>query len=261
LTLTLAQYEAGRSDTNQQFAALLSPTDYFIVQTEPITENTDTAGRFSTTLTDPTADAAMIAGFISDLNGAGLHTMTVGSGIGTWQGGSAAGYTSWATAICGVAGIDLFDNHLYPLQKIGGASQLGNLVIGRALATAAGIKFAMSEAWMYAQADSESGASPGASAGIYARDIFSFKQGLDQLFIRTLVNFAWWKHLAFISFWDGTALLSYSTYVAPSGLASCNPTCTAAQLTAQDTINLGTALTANPVVLSSTGKFYAAYIH
>lgn len=130
-TLDFTTYKTLRSAHNVIIAQQIKP-DYLLLQTEP---DTDSVNDFRTELDDATQDVAMIAGFVNDLQSAGipgLHaSILLGSGAGAWK-------TDWQAYISGLAaipGLDKLDTHIYNLQP--DINQIGEIAVAMQVADTA----------------------------------------------------------------------------------------------------------------------------
>ncbi len=209
-SLTGASYIAGRSALIQSLAQQLKP-DYLILQAEPQTEEDDIKSSIpdaAATIHDANSDAAMIAGFVNDLNKAGLHSgMIVGTGMGTWQ----HDFANFQTALTQIPGLDLIDIHVYPINDINGSDYLQRILTLSDAAHAAGKRVGMSEAWLYKERDSELGQGFTSNA-IYARDVYSFWAPLDQEFIDAMYKAANFKQFDYMSPFFDKYFFAYLNY-------------------------------------------------
>ncbi len=275
----LTKYKAGRSQVLITLAKTMNP-DYLIMQPEPQTESDNIKVLDpALSLNNPSTDAAMLQGFITDLGVAnipGLHTtMLLGTGMGTWQlnfEDGAPATPGFKNAIVGLTNLDLVDIHVYPVYTIGGSNFLDRIA---ELATAAhshGKKAGMSEAWAYKEQSAE--AIKGATTTeIYSRDIYSFWSTLDTLFLKNMVNVTHWQQLEFMSPFFDQYFLAYTDYLntpSPCGPFSTNPpdvmcqgttgTPNANNLTVIAKGASGAALGSTPIPYTATGLAYKLMI-
>ncbi|HEX9532608.1 MAG TPA: alpha-amylase family protein [bacterium] len=166
--------------------------DYLNLGSEP-----DTQGKLTgrPDLSTPDGFSRMTAYLVEQLRAAGVGKTQLGAGIGTWQ---RFGET-YLKALCGT-GIDFVDLHVYPVNR----DLLDKLITYTDQAHACGKPVAISEAWLQKQRDSEFTQIDAVfDNAIYARDTFSFWSPLDQKFLMSLVKFAHWKRLSYLSpFWS-----------------------------------------------------------
>jgi uncharacterized protein (TIGR03437 family) len=205
-SLSPTEYVAARVNNVLTVAQQIGP-DYILLNTEP---DTDLALSGQTSLfSTPSEYAGMTQTIVSQLKAAGV-TIPLGAGVDTWLDNGNA--SSWVTAILGT-GIDFFDLHTYPVNF----DYLNNLIVYADLAQQAGKPVTISEAWLLKESDSEytsqSTGPPSGNPTLYARDPFSFWAPLDQAFLTSIIDFANWKGLVYISpFWTRYfwAYLDYS---------------------------------------------------
>jgi len=166
--------------------------DYVNLGSEPDTEGKLT-GRSE--LSTPDGFSGMTAHLVDQLRASGVGKTQLGAGIGTWQGSGEA----YLKALC-LTGIDFVDLHVYPVNR----DLLDKLITYTDQAQTCGKPVAISEAWLQKQRDVEFAQIDAAfDNAIYARDTFSFWSPLDQKFLSSLVKFAHWKRLLYMSpFWS-----------------------------------------------------------
>jgi hypothetical protein len=166
--------------------------DYVNLGSEPDTEGKLT-GRSD--LSTPDGFSTMTAHLVEQLRAAGVGKTQLGAGIGTWQ---RSGET-YLKALCST-GIDFVDLHVYPVNR----DLLDKLITYTDQAHACGKPVAISEAWLQKQRDAEFTQIDAVfDNAIYARDTFSFWSPLDQKFLISLVKFAHWRRLLYLSpFWS-----------------------------------------------------------
>jgi len=166
--------------------------DYLNLGSEPDTEGKLTG---KPDISTPDGFSRMTASLVEQLRAAGVGKTQLGAGIGTWQGSG----ESYLKALC-LTGIDFVDLHVYPVNR----DMLDKLIAYTDQAHACGKPVAISEAWLQKQRDSEFTQIDAVfDNAIYARDTFSFWSPLDQNFLSSLVKFAHWKRLLYLSpFWS-----------------------------------------------------------
>ena len=201
-SLTLAQYSAARSAMAQTIASELKP-DYLIVQSEPVTEVGNLPSNLATALGDTATDLNMVSGILSDLQNAGLRSVSlqVGAGMGTWQ-------PDFDTFLSGFVSLpmDLLDVHVYPINDRVVSGQnvdfLGRILQMADAAHASGMKVGMAECWPYKESDNELAVDT-SDQTIPSRDVYSFWTPLDGLFLQTMAEVGYWKQFEFINpFWS-----------------------------------------------------------
>jgi hypothetical protein len=166
--------------------------DYVNLGSEPDTEGKLT-GRSD--LSTPDGFSTMTAHLVEQLRAAGVGKTQLGAGIGTWQGPG----ETYLKALC-LTGIDFVDLHVYPVNR----DLLDKLIAYTDQAHACGKPVAISEAWLQKQRDAEFAQIDAVfDNAIYARDTFSFWSPLDKKFLISLVKFAHWRRLLYLSpFWS-----------------------------------------------------------
>jgi hypothetical protein len=189
--LTTNQFLFGRADVITTIARDVRP-DWLSIGSEPDTEQQITGKPVGT----PAAYKAFIDYVLGQLAAAGLGSIPIGAGAGTWD-PQAAAYVQSFSSSPALAYIDL---HVYPVNLNFMAATLSLTD----LAQAAGKKVAMSEAWLLKARDSELSTSSNAvDPGIFARDPFRFWSRLDRKFLSVGARYAHARHLEFISaFWS-----------------------------------------------------------
>jgi hypothetical protein len=200
-SLTFADYTNGRSAQIQLIARVLKP-DYLLVQSEPITEVDNLPASLGNQLNDPVTDTNMIAGFLNDLQTAGLRTtnMVVGAGMGTWQ----PNFNTYLTNFVNLP-LDLLGVHVYPINDTtnGGVVQdfLARILQMADAAHSHGMKVGMGECWLQKERDSEL-ADPPSQTVFQGRNTYSFWSPLDEEFLLCMVKVGHWKQFEFIDpFW------------------------------------------------------------
>ncbi len=198
-TLPWPQYMAGRAATAVNIANLIKP-DYMTVITEPDSEATNSYQPSAGTVSGSTQ---LLQTIMTALQGK-TTGVEIGAGAGTWINS----YTSYVQSFLEQP-IDFLDIHIYPVND----AFLPNAATGAQMAHAAGKKVGMSECWDWKILDSELNAL--SLVDIEGRNPFGFWAPLDQLFLKTMVDFAQIDQLEFMSpFWSHyfEAYISYSTY-------------------------------------------------
>ncbi len=246
-SLTWTQYIAGRSAQIQTVAQQLKP-DYIAIQTEPDTEATN-SGKSQVYTT--AGYQQLLSTILSDLRTAGLHTMPITAGIGTWI----PNWQAMTEVLTGLSDLDMVDLHIYPINTVGGTNYLNVAMQVADMAHAAGKKVSMTECWLYKVRDSE--LSQGFTSNqIYSRDVYSFWAPLDQQFLQLMAELGWAKQLEFVSPYAARYFNAYLDYnqVTASGCGTDHHTCTAADLDSLANQALSQALQGPQ--FTSTGLYY-----
>ncbi|HVH30376.1 MAG TPA: hypothetical protein VNA31_01740 [bacterium] len=166
--------------------------DYLNLGSEP-----DAQGKLTgqSNISTPDGFSRVTASLVDQLRTSGVGKTQLAAGIGTWQNSGEA----YLKALCST-GIDIVDLHIYPVNR----DLLDKLITYTDQAHACGKPVAISEAWLQKQRDAEFTQIDAVfDNAIYARDTFSFWSPLDQKFLISLVKFAHWKRLWYLSpFWS-----------------------------------------------------------
>ena len=254
-SLSLAQYEAGRSATDLIIAQQIKP-DYLLLQTEP---DTDAYNAYRPELNNPTTDVQMVSQIATNLTNAnipGLHTsIKVGSGAGTWL-TNWNGYISGEIALTGAASLDFLDTHIYSVTGTGIQGQEVNTALQMInMAHAAGKGFGISEFWPQKTLH---GSDP--ESDLRARDMFSFWEPIDAQFLSFMAKLASDEHLDYLSVGQNYFYANYVNYASspcdptyPAPSQSANVSCDG-QITSAETQLASQAITAGQ--LSSSGLEY-----
>ena len=185
--LSWTAYQAGRAQNAAVIAQYVKP-DYLSVQTEPDTEATMSGQAQADTVSGSVQMLTQILASVRSVNTTGIQ---VGAGMGTWQ----KSFTSFVSAFAALP-MQYIDLHVYPIN----GAYLQNLITAANTAHAAGMKVAMSEAWLEKIRDNELATlSESASE---SRNNWSFWEPLDAQFLTTMTTLANYEQFAFVSpFW------------------------------------------------------------
>jgi fibronectin type 3 domain-containing protein len=185
-SLSTAQYDAGRANQALVIAQKVGP-DYLTVISEPDTEASQTG---KSELGTVSGSKTLLNTIVSAYRASGSK-VPLGAGVGTWLNGFDQYITNFAAT-----SVDYIDMHIYPVNK----DYLTNALTIANMASAAGKRVAMTEAWSMKVRDNELG---WVSYNVlYGRDVYSFWAPLDQQFLQALVDFGYYKQLLFVSpFW------------------------------------------------------------
>jgi hypothetical protein len=167
--------------------------DYLTLLTEPGTQAQNTGLDFSVS-----NFSATIQQVASGLNRSGVR---LGAGAGTWDD------LAYFKALARIPELEYLDLHIYPIQR--------DFVINRALQVAAFARrynksVSIGEAWLYKVSERELGKISPVKA--FARDVFSFWQPLDIMFLETIVNLSYRIQADFCSFFWMNYLYGYLDY-------------------------------------------------
>lgn len=179
------EYKWGRLYVARTIAQELRP-DYLSIQMEPDTE----AMLTGQPVASPEGSVELINFILTGLERAGVGTISIGAGVGTWH----QDYRSHVHAIAGQTAVDYIDVHVYPINH----DYLERVLNIADIARLYGKRVAMSEAWPYKISERELPYAPLLTSEVFARDPFSFWEPLDQRFIRTMVNTAHFKQFVFM---------------------------------------------------------------
>ena len=183
-TLTFDAYRQSRRTAIERILTAMQP-DYLIIGSEPTTEAALTS---FAELSTPAGYRDLLAYLLSGLQ---RGTTLVGAGTGTWED------RTYIENYFVQLDLDVIGLHVYPvgqdyLQRIGGLAEVARRYGKRAL---------MGEAWLYKATDAELLIQLPASQ-IYARDVFSFWEPLDQQFLKKIVQAARAQQMDYVSaFW------------------------------------------------------------
>ncbi|MEK7116938.1 MAG: fibronectin type III domain-containing protein [Patescibacteria group bacterium] len=205
-SMTLNTYKLRYSEMLKTIAIQLKP-DYLSVDNEPDTAATNTGFPVD----NITTATQMTAFYLSELKNLGLSNIKYGSGFGTWQ----QNYMAWTNAYTDLANLDFLNIHIYPIDSdlltrslsiISTAQQKGKKVIEH-------------EAWLnkWQVGDAVNAAT---SKAIFARNVYTFWQPLDQKFLTALTAMARTKQMDFISpFWSMFYFGGYMDYSSAASLS------------------------------------------
>ena len=209
---TYDQYIGGRIRVAQTIATLIRP-DYMVVMTEPDVE----AGQ-SNQPVNTLDNAASLVSQVSAAVKLVAPTIQVGAGMGTWS----PMYNTLADRIASMSTIDFVDMHIYPGSNgfLNRAAEIADI------AASHGKSASVSETWIYKVTSAELSASQANPSAFFSfasrRNFFACMAPLDGQYMQTIVKFANWKNLKFLSpsytlFFH--SYLNYSQYVYASNAA------------------------------------------
>jgi hypothetical protein len=138
--------------------------------------------------------------------------MLLGGGTATWED------PAFREAFLQTEGLQFYNIHIYPIVSPE-ADHLDILLQSADLAKAAGRKVIVGEAWLYKATPSEL-ESDISYEEVYMRDVYSFWQPLDILFLRTMIRLARAQEFEYLSFFWSGYFFGYLDYdQVPAGLS------------------------------------------
>ena len=173
--LSWNEYVDGRMDVARTIAREMQP-DYLLLGSEPDVE----AMMSGQPIDNPESATEMLTSILDGLEAAGVRTMPVGAGIGTWQ----ASYQDFVSSYSANTSLDFIDFHIYPT----GLDFLSRIEVIANTAREHGKSVSMSESWLYKVRESELGGSIGNIA--FQRDMYSFWSPLDRQFMAIVAKLA-----------------------------------------------------------------------
>ena len=190
--LTLGRFRDELKEMAEAIVTDMRP-DYLTLFTEPGTQAQNTGLDFSVS-----NFSATIQHVASGLNRSGAR---IGAGAGTWDD------LAYFEALARIPQLDYLDLHIYPVQR--------DFVIDRAWQVAAlaqrhNKSVSIGEAWLYKVSERELGKISPVKA--FARDVFSFWQPLDIMFLETIINLSHQIQADFCSFFWMKYLYGYLDY-------------------------------------------------
>lgn len=242
--LSDAGYAAGRAAQVVTLADRMRP-DVLNVGSEPDTESRLSGKSF---VRSPQGFASMVAGVVDAVSAAGLSSVPLVAGTGTWD-SFGSGYVAELVKIPGLWGIDL---HVYPVN----GDFLGRLLSLAAQTRAAGKHVTMLECWLQKIRDAELATIDSAfDSTVFARDSWDFWEPLDRRFFGAMIRAAHLARIDYVSpFWSRLFFgnLDYDTL----GAASPPPT-------SDEVIRLATAAAGEALLAgrtTTTGRGWAAIV-
>ncbi len=195
-------YMAQRAQLAASIAQLFQP-DYLVLVAEPDTEANSTGQSNANTVSGSTQ---MLQGMLLAIQATGSNNVQLSAGCGTWN----PNFIPFIQSFDTLPRLNLVDIHIYPVNQ----NNLPNALTAAQMILTAGKKPSMSEFWTWKESDADYQANLPYTT-VYARDVFSFWQATDSLFLQSIFNFANYGNFAFISpFWSHyyAAYLDYNTY-------------------------------------------------
>ena len=190
--LTLEKFKVQLGQMAQIVATDLKP-DYLTILTEPDTQSQNTGLDFSVSNFSDTVAYVV--------QGLGQSEVQLGAGAGTWS------PMTYFSALAKIKQLDYIDLHIYPVQH--------DFVINRVAriartAAAHNKKISIGEAWLYKVSKRELGRIKPITA--FARDVYSFWQPLDEMFVQILVELSRHTDAEFCSLFWMKYLYGYVDY-------------------------------------------------
>ena len=166
--LTMEQFKDELAEMAMVIATDLQP-DYLTIFTEPDTQSKNTGLNF--TVKEFSATVGHVARRLNQ------HHVRLGAGAGTWDD------IAYFKALARIPELDYLDLHIYPIQRDFVMNRVMQLA---ALARQHNKTVSIGEAWLYKVSGRELGRITPVKA--FARDVYSFWQPLDILFVETVIN-------------------------------------------------------------------------
>lgn len=166
--LTMKRFRDELSDMAAFIATDMQP-DYLTLFTEPDTQSKNTGLNF--TVKEFSATVGHVARSVKH------HRVRLGAGAGTWDD------MAYFKALARIPELDYLDLHIYPVQRDFVMNRVTQLA---ALARHHNKTVSIGEAWLYKVSERELGKISPVKA--YARDVYSFWQPLDIMFLETVIN-------------------------------------------------------------------------
>jgi hypothetical protein len=190
--LTLKRFGDGLREMTEAIITDMRP-DYLTLLTEPDTQARNTGLDFSM----PNF-AAAIRKAVSGLNPSGVR---LGAGAGTWDD------PAYFQSLARIAELDYLDLHIYPIQR--------DFVVDRVwrvadMARRHNKSVSIGESWLYKVSERELGKISPVKA--LARDVYSFWQPLDIMFLETIIDLSQRIQADFCSFFWMNYLYGYLEY-------------------------------------------------
>ena len=258
-TLSFSDYVSARTAHTLAVCRLLLP-DYLNFDSEPDTEGEKSmqTALSPANQTQFIANNLMLVTAIRDglVNAnppiAGLHSsIRLAIGMGSWE----RYLQSFITNFTGMAGIDIVDIHVHPVNAAPGGDYLANIGTIADAAIAQGKAVGMDETSLYHETAAEFGVL--ADADVENRANWGFWSPVDVSFLSLMMNLANFKHMEYVSFASPQTFFNYLDYANTPGCPTPPSTvCTATQWTAAENAAVAADLAQNPVPLTVIGKTF-----
>lgn len=252
-SLNLDQYIAGRTTNVVTIAQQLVP-DYINIEGEP---DTEPEKAYRPELSDPAVNLQLVQSILDGLDSAGIpglhRTMLIAAGMGSWQ----PDYQTYLANYTALPSLDIFDIHVHIANLVGSSDPLINIFTMASSAASAGKKIGMDEDWMNKIANSETGLDADL---VNSRNGWSFWAPLDQMFVQSMVNTAYYEKMEYVSFSVPHTFFAYVDYQNTPGCPtaggnSCSPAEWNSEL--QDAVD--GSLSQTPVPLTQTGVAFVNF--
>jgi uncharacterized protein (TIGR03437 family) len=243
-TLSSSDVTNGRAQVAQIIAQQLQP-DWLNLGSEPDTQSALLGLGAEYT---PQEWASEISTIVSQLRAAGIAGKPlIGAGIGSWQ----TNGSQYVQALTGT-GIDYFDTHIYSANM----GFLKAAVTYLDMAQAAGLRAAISEAWLHKMTDSQlTGLGEFGIINVLSqtKDLnpYNFWIPIDAEFIHEMVTLGYWKNLYYVSPFNSDLMFAYLNYNNVASLSG-------SEVSQQEVAAAEAALSVG--TLSPIGEFYKADI-
>ena len=262
-TLSFNDYVAARASHTLSVCRLLQP-DYVNFDSEPDTEG----GKSLQSALDPNNQAEFIANNLTlvttirdtlvnaDPPIPGLHTtLRLAIGMGSWERYLPTLVTNFTT----MAGIDIIDIHVHPINLMPGNDYLADIGTIANAAIAQGKAVGMDETWL--DHDSNAEVTTIGQPEVDARNGWGFWAPLDTSFLTLMMNVANFRHMEYVSFSVPSVFFAYLDYANTPGCPTPpSSVCSTDQWNAADNQALGVAETSSPVPLTTTGQAFEALL-
>jgi fibronectin type 3 domain-containing protein len=189
-TLNWTQYQAARAQCALTVAQVMQP-DYLVVLEEPDTESAQTGQTNVATSSGATSMLTQMLTALQPVQG----TVKVGAGVANWE----TTYQSYIQSFVTLP-LDFIDMHVYPINNIGPPNNVNfvsNAMSIASIAAAAGKPITVTESWLWKMRDSEWGVLT--ADDIRARGAYSFWEPLDDYFLQTMENLAYYTQMPFMA--------------------------------------------------------------
>ena len=175
------------------FIATDMQPDYLTLFTEPDTQSRNTGLNF--TVKEFGATVGQVARSLKH------HRVRLGAGAGTWDN------MAYFKALARIPELDYLDLHIYPIQRDFVLNRVTQLT---ALARRHNKTVSIGEAWLYKVSEREFGKISPVKA--FARDVYSFWQPLDIMFVETVIRLSHMIQADFSSFFWMRYFYGYLDY-------------------------------------------------
>lgn len=190
--LTLEKFKVQLRQMAQIVVDDLKP-DYLTILTEPDTQSQNTELDFSV------ANFSATVSYV--VQGLNQSDVQLGAGAGTWS------PMTYFSALAKIEQLDYIDLHIYPIQRDFVINRVGRIA---RIAAGQNKKISIGEAWLYKVSQRELGRIKPVTA--FARDVYSFWQPLDRMFIEMLVGLSQHADAEFCSLFWMKYLYGYIDY-------------------------------------------------